>query len=318
MRSQSRVVAVVIAIAVAMSGALALSYTLALARPKPHNVPTGIVGDAASGPQLMSALQAATDDGLAFRRYPSADAAEHALSEQDIYAALVLTRGRPRLLVASAAGISLARDLEQTADQISQTSAGPLAVVDLHPLPSSDPQGLVTFYVMLAGTILGFLATMQLNANTSGLSIRAWLVSIAALALAGGLVLTVAVGPGIGALRGPFPELWAALAAQIAVAALFCRTMIRLFGRWAIVPTWGLLVLIGNASAGGANAPPLLPSFYEFVGRFLPNGATVEIIRNAVYFPRHQHLEPMIIQALWLGCTFGALMLAVRLHPSER
>jgi hypothetical protein len=230
----------------------------------------------------------------------------------------VLAPGRPRLLVASAAGISLARDLEQAAEQISQTSAGPLTAVDLHPLPRSDPQGLVTFYVMLAATILGFLTTMQLNMNTSGLSIRAWLASIAALALAGGLVLTVAVGSGIGALRGPLPELWAALAAQIAVAALFCLTMIRLFGRWAIVPTWGLLVLIGNAAAGGANAAPLLPSFYEFVGRFLPNGATAEIIRNAVYFPDHQHLEPMIVQALWLACTFGALMLAVRHHPSER
>jgi hypothetical protein len=103
MRPHVRVVAVVIAIAVAMGGAFALSYSLALGRPTPHHVPTGIVGDAASRPQLMSALEAATDDGLQFRRYPSAGAAQEALSEQDIYAALVLAPGRPRLLVASAA-----------------------------------------------------------------------------------------------------------------------------------------------------------------------------------------------------------------------
>jgi hypothetical protein len=38
--------------------------------------------------------------GLAFRHYPSPDAAERAIGEQRIYAALVLTGGRTRLVVA--------------------------------------------------------------------------------------------------------------------------------------------------------------------------------------------------------------------------
>lgn len=308
-----RVAVIVIAIAVTMGGAFAISYSLALGRPTPHHVPTGVVGESPMRPAFVRSLEAATDGGLDFRRYPSAAAAEQALSGQDIYAALVLSSERPRLLVASAADVGLARLLEQAAERTSHTRAGPLAVVDMHPLPAADPQGLVAFYVMLAATILGFLAMLQLHANASGLSLRDWLACIAALAAAGGLMLTLAADPLIGALRGPFPELWAALAAQVAVAALFCSTMITLLGRWAIVPTWGFLVLIGNAASGGANAPPLLPAFYHFVGRFLPNGATVEIVRNAVYFGDHQHIEPMIVQVLWLACTSTALILSVRL-----
>jgi hypothetical protein len=126
-------------------------------------------------------------------------------------------------------------------------------------------------------------------------------------------MLTAVVGPLIGALHAPLGELWLALSAEVATAALFNSTMITLVGRWAIVPTWGFFVAFGNASSGGAVAPPLLPSFYGFIGRFLPAGATVEIVRNATYFPGHQHVEPMIVEAAWVLGTFFALIVATRI-----
>jgi hypothetical protein len=67
---------------------------------------------------------------------------------------------------------------------------------------------------------------------------------------------------------------------------------------------------IGNAASGGAVAPPLLPAFYRFVGRFLPNGATVETIRNAVYFTDHQHLEPILVEAAWITSALVLLLIA--------
>ena len=152
----------------------------------------------------------------------------------------------------------------------------------------------------------------QLRANAPGLKFRDWLAAIAVLAIAGGLVLAVVVDPLIGALHGPFPELWLALAAEVAVAALFCSTMLVLVGRWAIIPTWTLFVILGNTSSGGAVAQPLLPPFYAFVGRFLPPGATVSIVRTAVYFRRDQHLEPFIVQAVWLVGTLAALLISAR------
>ena len=148
--------------------------------------------------------------------------------------------------------------------------------------------------------------------RNDGLKFRDWLAAIAVLAIAGGLVLAVVVDPLIGALHGPFPELWLALAAEVAVAALFCSTMLVLVGRWAIIPTWTLFVILGNTSSGGAVAQPLLPPFYAFVGRFLPPGATVSIVRTAVYFRRDQHLEPFIVQAVWLVGTLAALLISAR------
>ena len=79
--------------------------------------------------------------------------------------------------------------------------------------------------------ILRFVTMFQLRANAPGLKFRDWLAAIAMLAIVGGLVLVVVVDPLIGALHGPFPELWLALAAEVAVTALFCSTMLVLVGR---------------------------------------------------------------------------------------
>jgi hypothetical protein len=304
---------VVIAIATVMAGLFAASYSLALGRATPHHITVGLVGNPAQRPELLRALVRATHGGLTFRRYASAAAAEEAIGQQATYAALVLGPGRPRLLISSASGASVARVLEQVAGQVTQTTGQPLRIVDLHPLPPSDPQGLVSFYVTLAASIVGFTTMFQLRANAPELSLRGWLVSIAALAIAGGLVLALVADPLIGALRGPFPELWPVFSAEIAVAALFCSTMLVVVGRWAIIPTWLLFIVLGNTSSGGAVAQPLLPQPYAFIGRFLPPGATVGIVRTAVYFRHQQHIEPFVVLAGWLACTLAALLISARL-----
>jgi hypothetical protein len=303
---------VVMAIAIAMATIFATSYSLVLGRATPRHITIGLVGSPARGAALLTALKRTTHGGLAFRPYRTAAAAEEAIDEQVAYAAVVLGPNPPRLLVSAASGYSVARVLEQSAEQLTQTTSQHLYVVDLHPLPPSDPQGLVSFYMTLAASVLGFVTMFQLRANAPGLRFRDWLAGIGALAVLGGLVLALVADPLIGALRGPFFELWPALAAEVAVAALFCSTMIVVIGRWAIIPTWLTFIVLGNTSSGGAVAQPLLPPFYAFMGRFLPPGATVGIVRTAVYFRQWQHPEPFIVQAAWLACTLAALLICVR------
>lgn len=304
---------VIIAIAMTMAGLFAASYSHALGQATPHHITAGIVGNPAQRPALLGALERATRGGLAFRFYRSAAAAREAIDQQATYAALVLGPGSPRLLISSASGASVARVLQQAAGQVTQTAGQPVRVVDLHPLPPADPQGLVSFYVTLASSIVGFATMFQLRANAAGLSLRGWLASIAALAIAVGLALALVADPLIGALRGPFPEIWLVLGTEVAVAALFCSTMLVLVGRWAIIPTWLLFIVLGNTSSGGAVAQALLPQPYAFIGRFLPPGATVGSIRTAVYFRPWQYLEPFAVQAGWLACTLAALLISARL-----
>ena len=313
-RPPYRTALIIVAIASMMGAVFATSYSLALGRAKPHEIPIGLVGDENRSPGVVGALERSVGGQLAFRPYRSARAVEVAIGEQQVYAALVLEPGRPRLLVASASGDSIARVLEDAAEQAARTGAPNLQVVDLHPLPSSDPQGLVAFYVTLAASIVGFLTCFQLVANAKGLSLRAWLAVVLLLAVVGGLALALATDPIIGALHGSFPELWAALAAEIAVAALFASTMVVLIGRWAILPTFTLFVILGNTSSGGAVAPPLLPRPYELIGRFLPPGATVETLRSVVYFPAAEQWEPILVMTTWLVCALVGFSVSSRLR----
>ena len=310
-RVEHRNAAVVIALAVVMVSIFVASYTLALARPAPHHLPVALVGDPARQPTLIGALEGATHHEIDWYPYPSSAAAREAIGERTVCAALILDAGRPQLLVASATGASVARLLELTAFEVQQQLNTPLEIHDVRPLPPSDPQGLAAFYATLGATIVGFLTMFQLRANAAGLRLPAWLAYIAVIAVAGGLAVALVSGPILGALPGAMLSIWAALSAQIATAALFCSTMLVLIGRWAIIPTWLVFVVLGNASSGGAVAPLLLPPVYAFIGQFLPSGATVAIVHDAVYFHDAQPIQPFLVQAAWMVAGFVALMVLV-------
>jgi uncharacterized phage infection (PIP) family protein YhgE len=127
-------------------------------------------------------------------------------------------------------------------------------------------------------------------------------------------MFAILTGPVIGAQHGPLPEVWAAIAAMITVAALWASTMEVLAGPWVFIPTFGFLMVLGLPSSGGAVAPPLLPAFYRFLAQFLPPGAAVDTIRNALYFRDAQHAGPIVVLAAWIVCLIAALLFATRLR----
>jgi hypothetical protein len=189
-------------IALGMIRVFAVSFSLVLGRAAPRNITVAVVDSQAGHPALRTALARASGSGFAFRPYPTAAAAEEAVDEQATYGALVLGPGSPRLLISSASGSSVAQVLKQAAEKLTKTTGQQLDVVDLHPLPPSDPQGLVSFYMVLGASILGFVTMFQLRANAPGLRFPGWLAFVAALAISGGLVLTLVADPLIGALHG--------------------------------------------------------------------------------------------------------------------
>jgi hypothetical protein len=88
--------------------------------------------------------------------------------------------------------------------------------------------------------------------------------------------------------------------------ASFTSLMSELIGRWAILPTWSFFVILGNTSSGGAVSPPLLPPPFAFISQWLPSGATVTALRDAVYFTDYQHVRPIAVLATWATLLFIA------------
>jgi hypothetical protein len=300
--------AVVIAVlSIVMGSLFVASYTLALGAPVPHHIDAALVGDPAGQESTVDAVQSVARGGLAFHDYASVPAALHAIDEQTVYTALDLTSPTPTLYVASAAGASVARVLEQV------SAADPtVRVVDTHPLSTADPNGVDIFYLMLVATIVGFITVFQVRANAGSLSLRRWVSLVAGLAVGGSLIFTLVDGPLLHRLNLPVLESWGILALHLLAVASFCSLMVVLIGRWAIVPTWLFFVVLGNSSSGGAVAPPLLPAPFAFVSQWLPSGATVTSLRNAVYFPTWQHVQPIAVLAIWAAALFSAMVLVSR------
>ena len=298
---------VIAALTIAMGSLFLTTYTFALGDPVPHRIDAALVGAPTQDPHTLQAVERVAGGSLAFRRYRSATAARHAIDVQRVYAALDLTSARPTLYVASAAGASVARVLER----ISATDPD-VRVVDTHPLSASDPNGLDIFYLMLVATIVGFLTVFQVRANAGGLPLRHWTAWVVGFGLAAALALTLVAGPALDRFHVPIAETWGILALHILAVASFASVMTVLTGRWAILPVWLFFVVLGNSSSGGAVSPPLLPAPFAFVSQWLPSGATVTALRDAIYFPSHQHARPVVVLAAWATVLFAAMLVASR------
>jgi hypothetical protein len=295
---------VVSLLAIVVGSLFVVSYSLALGDPVPHRIDAALVGDRAVNPAAVDAAERVARGGLVFRRYASVPAALHAIDEQDVYVALHLTSKTPTLYVASAAGVSVARVMEQIS-AVDPT----VRVVDTHPLDTRDPNGVETFYLMLVATIVGITTVFQVRTNAGGLSLRRWTGFVVALAAAASFVFTLVEGPLLHRLGLPVLESWGILALQLVAVASFTSLMSVLVGRWAILPSWLFFVVLGNSSSGGAVAPPLLPAAFAFVSQWLPSGATVTALREAVYFPTYQHADAIGVLATWATVLFVAMVL---------
>jgi hypothetical protein len=294
-------------LAILMGALFVASYSLALGDPVPHHIDAALVGDPAAHTPTVRAVERVAQDSLEFHAYPSVAAALAAIDRQQVYAALDLGSPRPTLYVASAAGASVARVLERIS-----ASDPRVRVVDAHPLDVHDPNGVEIFYLMLVATIVGFITIFQVVGNAGPLDPRRWTLLVVALAGGAALVFALVDGPLLDRLTVPVLEVWGILALQLLAVASFALLMSKLIGRWAILPTWLFFTILGNSASGGAVAPPLLPRPFAFISQWLPSGATVNALRNAVYFRDAQHVQPLAVLAAWAAALFAAMVVVVR------
>ena len=283
------------------AGTFAGSYTYAMANPTPHQIPLAVVGS--SGPvqraAFVAGMESALRTALELRDFPTFEAAVEAVEEQQVFGVIQVEGRRARLNVAGAAGASVAELLKEAGPQVGARMGVPVTVRDLKPLQRGDPRGLALFYISLAAVIIGFLGASQLTVHAAGL--RPWerIGFTLVYALLGGFAIAAVVDWLLGALSLPFVESWLILVLTMFTSGMVFTMFNTLIGRWALVPTWGVMVLIGNPSSGGAVSWPLLPSPFGAIGRWLPPGASVNAQHTAVYFGGHQHPLPFLVLATW-------------------
>ncbi|MWA01645.1 ABC transporter permease [Actinomadura sp. LD22] len=297
--------------------AAAGSYCYAMANPAPRHIPMAVTGHGESA-HLVQALDAGLDTSLSVRRYATYTSARAAVQEQREFAILVLEGDRAQLDLAAAAGASVSRLLAQAAPVAGRKTGIPLTVRDIKPLQPTDPQGLAIFYVSLASVIIGFVGAIQLSAHARALNAGERICFIAAYAVLGGLSICAVVDGLLGVLDLPFRDSWGICALTMFTSGMVFTMFNTLVGRWAMIPTWGLMVLIGNPSSGGAVSWPLLPSPLGLIGRWLPPGAPVNAQHTAIYFHSHQHVLPFLVLAAWSLAATAIFVAWRHRHPGGR
>jgi hypothetical protein len=311
------------------AGLFAGSYTYAMADPAPRRIPVAVVGaagDAAVREERAGAFADAVSEdlrsSLELHRYPDDAAAGDALESQKVFAVLHVPadpgRERLELDVSSASGASVAELLTQAARTVGEETGLRVAVRDAKPLDPGDPRGLALFYVTLAAVVTGFIGAIQMGVHATGLKPFERIAFTAAYSLLGGFAITAAVDWLLNAVDFPFVHSWMVLALTMFTSGMVFTMFQALIGRWAMLPTWGLMVLIGNPSSGGAVSWPLLPSPLGVVGRWLPPGASVNAQHTAVYFPGHLHPQPYLVLAAWAVAASAVFWIWRHRHPGGR
>lgn len=298
---------VLLFIIAAAAGLFAGSYTYAMANPTPRNIPAAVVGnlDTPRDKALLDRLEVVLDTSLVLREYATEADARTALEEQKVFGILRSENGGVGMDVASASGASVAQLLAESMLKAGQAARVPVKVTDVKPLQRGDPRGLALFYISLAAVIVGFVGAIQLSVHAKGLAPLERIGFTIAYSLLGGFSIAAVVDWLLGSIDLPFVQSWMILALTMFTTGMVFTMFNTLIGRWAMIPTWGLMVMLGNPSSGGAVSWPLLPSLLGFIGRWLPPGASVNAQHAAVYYEGHQRVFPYLVLAAWslVSCT---------------
>ncbi|ONM48658.1 hypothetical protein [Nocardia donostiensis] len=292
------------------AGLFAGSYTYVMANPTPHRIPVAVVDSdrpvSGEGAVFLADMNRALDETLEIVQFDTMTAARDAVEAQRVFAILEIEQpDAVAVNVSGASGSSVAEVLTNAAQSAGAQTGLAVTVTDMNPLQTGDPRGLAIFYIALAAVIIGFVGAIQLKVHAQQLGPPQRIAFTGAYALLGGFVIVAVVDWWLGALDLPVVTSWLILALTMFTAGMIFTMFDALFARWAMIPTWGLMVLVGNPSSGGAVPWPLLPSALAQIGRWLPPGASVNAQHTAVYFRGHQHALPFLVLAAWalLACT---------------
>ncbi|AKH84844.1 membrane protein [Streptomyces sp. CNQ-509] len=302
MSSTRSVLAVVVLVPALVALAL-WAFVWPNARLAPRDLPLGVAGRAQATAPLKAQL-AEREGAFEVHEYADADAARTAIEEREVYGAVVASPGGPELLVATAAGPSVAQVLTEAAGE---RAGRPLPIRDVVPLPSADPRGSAlnssVLPLALAGLLVGGLVTLL------GLRGGRGVLAAVGAAAAIGLVAAALADSWLGALAGDWWAEAGALGLTVLAGAGAVGGLAAVLGRAGMGAGSLLVMLLGNPFSGVTSAPELLPEPVGTLGQWLPPGAGGSLVRSVAYFDGNGAAGPLAVLAGWSAAGLALLAL---------
>ena len=174
-----------------------------------------------------------------------------------------------------------------------------VTVTDIVPLASGDSTGAGLALAALPLIMGGIGGAMMLSTAIKGL--RRQLYSALIYSVMGGLVVTGILQGWFDVMQGSY---WMnALIIGLEVAAL-SSTVIgakNAFGNVGMAVVSVTMLLVGNPLSGATVPAYFLPSPWGAVGRLLPPGAALDLLRNVSYFPQAPSMTSWLVLLAWLA-----------------
>ncbi|MFD9303592.1 DUF3533 domain-containing protein [Streptomyces sp. NPDC060048] len=288
----------------ALQLAFITSYVGAFHHPKPSEIPFAVAGPVAErSAQQLSRLPGTPLDA---RAVGDEAAALEQIRNRDVDGALVIDPAgtTDKLLVASGGGASLSQALEEIVGRAEKAQGRTVLMVDVAPADAGDARGLTSFYLVVGWCVGGYLcaAILAISAGARPANASRAVIRLGALfvyAVAAGLLGSVIAGPVLGAQPGSIMALWGLGTLVVFTVGAITLALQGLAGVVGIGLAILLVVVLGNPSAGGAYAYPLLPPFWRAIGPALPPGAGTYAARSIAYFKGNGAGGPALVLAGW-------------------
>lgn len=296
-------------LAVALLTALfAGSFIGAMHEPEPHDVPVAVVAPAQAVDQIQAALDTKAEGAFDLTAYATEAEAREALDGREVDAVLIPGQGASTLLTASASGSAGATILAKVFTTAAQAQGTSLTVTDVRPLSAEDPSGSAMFFYLMSVLVPSLGGALMLAVGTK-LRPAGLITAVTGVALVVGAVAVAIADAATGVLPGAPARLYAVSVLASAAIAFPVAGLARRVGAVGGGLAALLFFPVGIPSSGGPIGPRYIPEWYAAVGSVLPPGATVEAVRNAVYFDGAALTGPTVLLACWI--VAGLVLLAV-------
>jgi hypothetical protein len=294
---------------------VSLAFILPMKHSGAHDLPVGVAGPAAATALIESQLRAQSEDAFDFHRYDSADDLRSGIEEREIVGGIAVQSTGPTMFVTSAGGAQVAQTLRGVATAMSAASSTPVAVEDVVPTTTDDPQGAGIAGLALPLVLGGIIPAVVFGRLLPGKFLRQGCAAVG-MAVLTGFALGLILRFGLGTIDSNVIAVSLGIALGMSAISL---TLLGLAGNFGMIGFGAgavIMMIVGNPLSGIATTAYWLPSGWAELGQLLPPGASGTLLRSLAFFGGHGGGSAFIVLLVWSAVGTGLLTLAQQRSPA--
>lgn len=277
-------------------------FLAAFHKPRPHDLPIGVVGAPPAVTQVETGLDAKVHGYFKVTGYADASAARYDLEHRKIFAAFDLSNMPPKLYYAGANGPSVTQLVTGVFGGIAAQQHQTLPSVDVRASSPDDSRGLSIFYTGFGLVLAGFLFGLISYNLTRRFLYQ--MISLLVFGVTGGFFTALIANSGFNALPGSFVGTASVLGLLAMSTAAISLLLLRMFGAVGIAIGSIVLLTLGNSTSGGILPPEFLPGWLHPFAYILPSGVGVRAANGVAYFHHDGLTGGVSSLAGWIvGCS---------------